>query len=123
MPGCVPAMMRGSRVREEPAIPAITIPGGATAPELNAHLAVPPVGEGPWPGVVVLHESFGLIDDIREQADRLAAAGYLAVAPDLYSGGGDLARMQAALRSPAPGPGQPVGDIDARRRRLTGRRG
>ena len=57
-------------------MPAITIPGGATAPELNAHLAVPPVGDGPWPGVVVLHESFGLNYDIRQQADRLAAAGY-----------------------------------------------
>src|SRR4051794_41910016 len=97
MPGCVPAMMRGSRVREEPAIPAITIPGGATAPELSAHLAVPPVGEGPWPGVVVLHESFGLIDDIREQADRLAAAGYLPLAPHLYTRGGHLPLVPGAL--------------------------
>src|SRR4051794_41941489 len=103
MPGCVPAMMRGSRVREEPAIPAITIPGGATAPELSAHLAVPPVGEGPWPGVVVLHESFGLIDDIREQADRLAAAGYLAGAPGLHTGGGAPRRLPGAV--PPPGGG------------------
>lgn len=69
-------------------MPAITIPGGASAPELNAHLAVPPVGEGPWSAVVVLHEMFGLNDDIRQQADRLATAGYLAVAPSLYSAGG-----------------------------------
>ena len=57
---------------------------------LDAHLAVPPTGEGPWPGVVVLHEMFGLNDDIRAQADRLAAAGYLALAPDLYTAGGAL---------------------------------
>ena len=64
-------------------MPATTLPG-----DVKAHLAVPPVGAGPWPGVVVLHESFGLNDDIRQQADRLAAAGYLALAPDLFSAGG-----------------------------------
>ena len=67
-------------------MPATTLPG-----DVNAHLAVPPVGAGPWPGVVVLHEAFGLNDDIRQQADRLAAAGYLALAPDLYSAGGACA--------------------------------
>jgi carboxymethylenebutenolidase len=82
---------------------------------------VPPVGEGPWPGVVVLHESFGLIDDIREQADRLAAAGYLAVAPDLYTGGGYLRCMQATFRSLARGHGKAFDDIDGVRRWLTGR--
>jgi len=64
-------------------MPATSLPG-----DVKAHLAVPPVGAGPWPGVIVLHESFGLNDDIRQQADRLAAAGYLALAPDLYSAGG-----------------------------------
>ncbi len=29
-----------------------------TIGSLKAHLAVPAVGDGPWPGVVVLHESF-----------------------------------------------------------------
>src|SRR3978361_87417 len=69
-------------------MPDTTVPGGASAPELRAHLAVPPAAPGPWPGVVVIHELFGLTDDIREQAGRLAAAGYLAVAPDLFSAGG-----------------------------------
>jgi len=47
----------------------------------------PPVGEGPHPGVVVLHESFGLNDDMRRIARRFADAGYAALAPDLYSHG------------------------------------
>ena len=55
-------------------MPETTVPGGVSAPELRGHLAVPPVGEGPWPGVVVVHEAFGLNDDTRAQADRLAAA-------------------------------------------------
>jgi carboxymethylenebutenolidase len=111
-------MMRGSPRRKDPAIPAITIPGAASAPALDAHLAVPPVGEGPWPGVVVLHESFGLIDDIRQQADRLAAAGYLAAAPDLYTAGGYLRCMQATFRSLARGQGKAFDDIEAVRRWL-----
>ncbi|MEA2383781.1 MAG: carboxymethylenebutenolidase [Solirubrobacteraceae bacterium] len=54
------------------------------AGEVGAYLAVP-AGEPPWPGVVVLHELYGLDADIRGHADRFAARGYLALAPDLFS--------------------------------------
>lgn len=58
----------------------------ADGSRLRAELFVP-AGEGPFPGVVVLHESFGLNDDIRRIAGRFAAAGYAVLAPDLYSHG------------------------------------
>jgi len=45
-----------------------------------------PVGEGPWPGVVVIQEWWGLNDNIRDIADRFAREGFVALAPDLYYG-------------------------------------
>jgi carboxymethylenebutenolidase len=43
-------------------------------------------GPGPRPGVVVIHEAYGLNDQIRDVARRLAEAGYAAFAVDLFSG-------------------------------------
>ncbi len=97
-------------------MPATTLPG-----DVKAHLAVPPVGEGPWPGVVVLHESFGLNDDIRQQADRLAAAGYLALAPDLFSDGGRLRCLRATFRAAMSGRGKAFDDIETARTWLAAR--
>ncbi|MEX5721520.1 dienelactone hydrolase family protein [Geodermatophilus maliterrae] len=102
-------------------MPTTVIPGGASAPELSAHLAVPPVGEGPWPGVVVVHEAFGLTNDVRQQADRLAAAGHLAVAPDLFSAGGALRCLRSTFRSLSRGEGPAFGDLEAARQFLATR--
>lgn len=38
------------------------------------YLAVP-AGAGPWPGVVVIHEIFGINDDIRRKADEMVSHG------------------------------------------------
>lgn len=51
----------------------------------SAYLTVPE-GEGPWPGVVVIQEWWGLTDHIKEVANRFAQAGFAAIAPDLYYG-------------------------------------
>ncbi len=51
--------------------------------EGTGHLAV---AEGATAGVVVLQEWWGLNDQIRGVAERFAAAGYTALAPDLYEG-------------------------------------
>src|SRR2546421_5711730 len=42
--------------------------------------------EGTGPGVVVIQEYWGLVDHIKEVCDRLAAQGFVALAPDLYHG-------------------------------------
>lgn len=50
---------------------------------MPAHLAEPEAA-GRHPAVVVLMEAFGLVPHIESVADRLAAEGYVAVAPDIY---------------------------------------
>ena len=44
-----------------------------------------PEGEGPFPALVVAHEVFGCDRFASDVAARLAAAGYVAIVPDLYS--------------------------------------
>lgn len=51
----------------------------------RAYLSLPE-GKPPFPGVVVIHEWWGLNGHIQHWADRLAADGYAALAVDLYGG-------------------------------------
>ena len=51
-------------------------------------LVVYPESSGKRPVVLVIHEIFGMSDWVQDLADQLAAAGYIAVAPDLLSGMG-----------------------------------
>src|SRR3954451_17438841 len=52
--------------------------------EAHGYLAVPSSGSGP--GVIVIQEWWGLTDHIASIADRLAAEGFVALAPDLFGG-------------------------------------
>lgn len=45
-----------------------------------------PEGKGPFPGIVVIHEWWGLNDWVKEQAAKLADQGYVTLAIDLYRG-------------------------------------
>ena len=45
-----------------------------------------PDGKGPFPGIVVIHEWWGLNDWVKEQASKLADQGYVTLAVDLYRG-------------------------------------
>jgi carboxymethylenebutenolidase len=96
-------------------VPDVTV--GATA----AYLAVPVSSPGPWPGVVVIHEAFGLNADIRGHADRLAALGYLALAPDLNDGRSWLRCIRSMIGQLRAGSGPAFDTLDACRAWLAGR--
>jgi carboxymethylenebutenolidase len=66
----------------------IPVPGG----EIPAYRAAPSTG-GPFPTVLVVQEIFGVHEHIRDVCRRLAKAGYLAVAPELYARQGDVSKM------------------------------
>ncbi len=59
-----------------------TFPSGSGT--AHGYLALPDQGSGP--GVVVIQEWWGLTDHIASVADRLAAEGFVALAPDLFGG-------------------------------------
>ena len=60
----------------------VTFPSNGN--EAHGYLAVPESGSGP--GVVVIQEWWGLDDHIADVVDRLAAEGFVALAPDLFGG-------------------------------------
>ena len=43
-----------------------------------------PQGEGPWPGVVMFPDAFGLRETMREMGDHLAGLGYVVLVPDVF---------------------------------------
>ena len=72
------AVTDASRVRGE------TIDLKSGGDTIKAYLAQPSQS-GRHPGIVVIHEAFGLVEHIRDIARRFANIGYNAIAPDLYS--------------------------------------
>ncbi|MGF6885680.1 dienelactone hydrolase [Nocardia sp. GAS34] len=90
-----------------------------TAPDgpIDAMLETPE-GSGPWPGVVVLHDGIGLSEDVRDTCRRLAANGYLAVAPNLYARGGARCVPAVMREVISTGGGRATRDILAARDHL-----
>jgi len=92
----------------------VTFPASTGRP-MRAALALPPV-TAPRPAVIVIHEIFGLNDDIRRITGRFADLGYVALAPDLYDTGGRralcIARVMLSLRRKD---GAAFADLDAAR--------
>jgi carboxymethylenebutenolidase len=60
--------------------------GEAQKRNLVGFLAMPRDATEPLPGLIVIHESWGLNDDIKEMTRKLAGEGYVALAVDLYGG-------------------------------------
>jgi carboxymethylenebutenolidase len=81
-------------------------------PDLNGAVVIPD-GDGPWPGVVMVHEVFGIDENMQAQMLRLASAGYVVVMPDLYSRGGMRKCLTATFKALAAGEGQAFLDIES----------
>ena len=85
--------------------------------EIPAYRAMP-AGPGPFPVVLVVQEIFGVHEHIKDLCRRLAKAGYMAVAPELYARQGDVSKlgdMQQIIRevvAKVPDP-QVMSDLDA----------
>ncbi len=69
-----------------PAVVTKKIEYRANGKTMNGFLAIPD-GEGPFPGVLVVHEWWGQTDYPRQRAIKLAEEGYMAFAVDMYGGG------------------------------------
>ncbi|MEC5193387.1 MULTISPECIES: dienelactone hydrolase family protein [unclassified Arthrobacter] len=87
------------------------------SPRLRGYLAEPE-GEGPFPAVLMVHEVFGLDDITVRHAGRMAAAGYLTLAVDLFSDGGARRCLVSTMRSLAAGEGRAFTDLATARQWL-----
>ena len=77
-----------------------------------------PAEAGPWPGLVMLHEAFGIDDVARRHAVRLAGFGYVVALPDLLGEGPWLRCIRATFRAYQARAGKPFELIEECRRRL-----
>jgi carboxymethylenebutenolidase len=85
--------------------------------QIPGFLAVPD-GTGPFPGVVLVHEVFGIEENMIHQAEHLASKGYLVLMPDLYSRGGMRRCLRATFRALRDGDGQAFRDVEAAKANL-----
>ncbi len=94
-----------------------TIEIDTPAGRIDALLSVPD-GTGPWPGVVVIHDVFGYPPDKQAINDNIAAAGYLALTPNLYARGGRARCIPRVFRELLTKRGHALDDILAARDHL-----
>jgi len=84
---------------------------------IDALLSLPP-GQGPWPGVVVIHDAFGYGPDKQSTNDRIARAGYVAITPNMYARGGRARCVTRVMRELMTQRGRALDDVLAARDHL-----
>ncbi|OBI90999.1 dienelactone hydrolase family protein [Mycobacterium sp. 1245805.9] len=91
----------------------IDTPDGSIDALLNV-----PEGQGPWPGVVVIHDAFGYGRDMAATNARVAKGGYVALTPNLYSRGGRVRCITRVMRELLTQRGRALDDVLAAREHL-----
>lgn len=94
----VGATSAGPAVTATPQRPVVaeTLPYAEVDEELvYGHFVFPADMVDPLPGVIVIHEWWGLNDGMRAMADRIAAEGYVVLAVDLFGGGSTSSPAEA----------------------------
>jgi carboxymethylenebutenolidase len=81
---------------------------------IDALLSVPD-GQGPWPGVVVVHDALSYGPDNEATSARIAAAGFVAITPNLYSRGGRARCVTRVFREMLRQRGRALDDLLAAR--------
>jgi carboxymethylenebutenolidase len=89
-----------------------TIPGIDGQPDVRAYVARP-LGNGPFPAVIMIHEFYGLNESIIGKAEGLAEEGYLVVAPDTFRGSTTAWIPRAIYQTITSDPVQVNQDLDS----------
>lgn len=97
-----------------------TIDIDTPAGRIDALLDIPDrlPAQGPWPGVVVVHDALGYGPDMESVSGRIAAAGYIAITPNLYARGGRTRCITKVFRDLLTKRGRALDDILAARDHL-----
>lgn len=96
-----------------PSVTRETVSLGVGDREIPIELFTPPPDGSVRPGVLVIHEVYGVNDDIRRIARRFAENGYVAAAPDLMAGGFKLRCIVRAITALRSGRGGALDELEA----------
>jgi len=77
-----------------------------------------PEGQGPWPGVVIIHDAIGYGPDKQSTNAHIARAGYVALTPNLFARGGWARCMTKVIREVITQRGRSLDDVLAARDHL-----